>query len=97
MCSDLAGPSSSGSGDLFELSDRLNKTDPESLNRARMGGILDLGVTASPILPFGACYVIMHKVYSKHKCYHVICKWLVVSAHTSNSVGHLTFSQDIIH
>ena len=29
MCSDVAGPSSSGSGDLFELSDRWNKTlDP---------------------------------------------------------------------
>ena len=26
MCSDVAGPSSSGSGDLFELSDRSNKT-----------------------------------------------------------------------
>ena len=28
MCPDLAGRSRSGSGDLFELSDRLNKTDP---------------------------------------------------------------------
>ena len=26
MCSDVAGPSSSGSGDLFELSDRSNTT-----------------------------------------------------------------------
>ena len=26
MCSHVAGPSSSGSGDLFELSDRLNTT-----------------------------------------------------------------------
>ena len=26
MCFDVAGPSSSGSGDLFELSDRLNTT-----------------------------------------------------------------------
>ena len=34
MCSDLAGPWSSSSGDLFELSDRSNKTDPESLNKA---------------------------------------------------------------
>ena len=32
MCYDVAGPSSSGSGDLFELSDRSDKTDPESLN-----------------------------------------------------------------
>ena len=34
MCSDVAGPSSSGSGDLFELSDRSNETDPQSLNGA---------------------------------------------------------------
>ena len=36
MCSEVAGhgPSSSGWGDLFELSDRSHKTDPESLNRA---------------------------------------------------------------
>ena len=26
MCSDVAGPSSSGSGDLFELSERSNTT-----------------------------------------------------------------------
>ena len=26
MCSDAAGPSSKGSGDLFELSDKSNKT-----------------------------------------------------------------------
>ena len=30
----MTGPSSSGLGDLFELSDRSNKTDPESLHRA---------------------------------------------------------------
>ena len=29
--------------------------------------ILDLSVTTTPILPFGACYVIMHKVYLKKK------------------------------
>ena len=34
MCSDVAGLSSSGSGDLFELSDRSNITDPRYLNRA---------------------------------------------------------------
>ena len=34
MCFDVAGPSSSGSGDLFELSDRSDKTDTESLHRA---------------------------------------------------------------
>ena len=34
MCSEVAGPSNSGSGDLSELSNRSNETDPESLNRA---------------------------------------------------------------
>ena len=34
MCSDVAGPSSSCSGDLFDLSDMSNKTYPELLNRA---------------------------------------------------------------
>ena len=34
MCSDVARPSSSGSGDLFEISNWLNKIDPESLKRA---------------------------------------------------------------
>ena len=28
MCSNVAGRSGSGSGDLFELSDQSNKTDP---------------------------------------------------------------------
>ena len=59
MCSDVAGPSNSDSGDLFELSHRSNETDPESL--ALLAAILDLSVTTIPILPFGACYVI--KVY----------------------------------
>ena len=44
MCSDVAGPSSSGWGDFPVLS-------------------LDLSVTTTTILPFGACYVITHKVY----------------------------------
>ena len=35
--SDVAGPSSVGSGDLFELSDKSLKTDPESLNLATHG------------------------------------------------------------
>ena len=37
MCSNMsnvAGPSSSGSGDFSRLLDRSNKTDPESLNKA---------------------------------------------------------------
>ena len=29
-----------------------------------MAAILDLSVTTTTVLPFGACYVIMHKVYS---------------------------------
>ena len=37
MCPDVAGPSSSCSNDLFELSDRSNKTDLESLTRATYG------------------------------------------------------------
>ena len=32
MCSDMAGPSSSGSGGLFEFSDRSNTTDPPITN-----------------------------------------------------------------
>ena len=38
MCFDVARPSSSGSGDLFELTDRSNETDPESLKGARTTG-----------------------------------------------------------
>ena len=30
---------------------------------ALLAAILDLSVTSTSILPFGACYVIMHKVY----------------------------------
>ena len=55
MCSDMAGPSSSGSGDLFELSDRSNKTFislfPPLL--ALMAAILDLSMSATPTLPSG--------------------------------------------
>ena len=32
---------------------------------ALLAAILNLSVTTTPILPFGACYVIMHKVYYK--------------------------------
>ena len=31
---------------------------------ALLAAILDLSVTTTPLLPFGACYVIIHKVYS---------------------------------
>ena len=69
MFSDVAGPSSSGSGDLFELSglDRSNKNNPKSLNKVMhyWPPCLDLSVTTAPILPFRACYVILHiKFYS---------------------------------
>ena len=54
MCSDVAGPSSSGSGDLFELSERSNKADPESLNRADhyWPPSLDFSVTTTPETSF---------------------------------------------
>ena len=56
----MAGPSNSGSGDLFELSDRSRSRtftiSPPAAN-------LDLNVTSTAILPFGVCNVIMHKVY----------------------------------
>ena len=61
MCSDVAGPSSSGSGDFFELSDSLRLLFPPLL--ALLVAILDLSVTTTSILPFGTFYVIMHKVY----------------------------------
>ena len=58
MCSDVAGPSSCGSGDLFEVSDRSNNTqDPVLLLfpplLALLAAILDLGVTTTPILSSG--------------------------------------------
>ena len=61
VCSDVAGPSSSGSGDLIELSDRSYKSDPESFTL--VAAMVDLSVTTTLILPFGACYVIMHRVF----------------------------------
>ena len=52
---DVAGPSSSGSGDLFQHSDRSNETIillfPPIL--ALRAAILDLKVTTTPILPSG--------------------------------------------
>ena len=66
-CSDVAGPSSSGSDDLFELSDRSNKTDPEFLILA---AILDLRVAITPILPFGACYAILEGEFAVGEMAH---------------------------
>ena len=64
ICSDVVGTSSSGSGDLFELSDWSNKTDPVLFppQLALLAAILYLSVTTTVILPFGACYI-MRKVY----------------------------------
>ena len=63
-CADVVGPSSRGSGDCLSLDLAL---DPLlllfSLLLALLAATLDLSVTATPILPFGACYVIMHKVH----------------------------------
>ena len=56
LCSDVAGPSSRGSGDLFELSDRSNKTIilvfPPLL--ALLATVLYLSVNTTPILPVKA-------------------------------------------
>ena len=52
---DVAGPSTSGTGDLFELSESSNETIillfPPLL--ALMAAILDLSVTTTPTLPSG--------------------------------------------
>ena len=52
MCSDVTGPWSSGSGDLFELSDRSNETII-LLFSPLLAAILDLSATTTPILPSG--------------------------------------------
>ena len=57
MCFHVARPSSSGSGDLFELPDRSrfpNFTISPLL--ALLAFIFDLSVTATPILPFFFVY-----------------------------------------
>ena len=57
MCSDLAGPSSSGSGDSFKVSDKWT-LDPVLLLfpplLALLAAILDLSVTTTLVQPFGA-------------------------------------------
>ena len=64
ICPDVAGQSRSCSGDLFELSDSsVFRTFIIPPLRALLVAILDLSLTTTPILPFGACYVIVHKVY----------------------------------
>ena len=84
MCPDVAGPSSSGSGDLFEVSYRLFHLDlaldpvlllfPTLL--ALLAAILDLNLTTTPILPFKACNVIMYKVYSSFSITLKTCQLL---------------------
>ena len=64
MYSDVAGPSSSGSGDLFELSGRSNTTcfyyfPTTSTTGRHLGFERDYNYHTA----FRACYVIMHKVY----------------------------------
>ena len=61
LCSDVAGPTSSGSGDLFEFQialDHVLLLFPSLL--AILAAILDLSMTT---MPFWACYIIMRKVY----------------------------------
>ena len=64
VCSDVAGPSSSGSSNLFELSDKSNETIIILFFTllALLAAVLDLSVTVSHTA-FGAYYVIMHKLY----------------------------------
>ena len=65
MCSDVGGLSSGGSGDLFDFgSSSRSRTFtffPPLL--ALMAAILDLSMAKTPRLPFGACYIRMHKIY----------------------------------
>ena len=60
MCSDVAGWSSSGLGLLFEF-----HTDLNPILSLFPPPLALLGVTTTPILPFEACYVTMHKDYFK--------------------------------
>ena len=66
MCSDMAGPSTRGSGDLLEFSDKSNETIVSLFLPllALPAAILGLSVTTTPILHSGrVIYVIVHKVY----------------------------------
>ena len=55
MCFDVAEPSSSGSGDLFEVSDRSNESFILLFLPllSLLATILDLSATTTPILPSG--------------------------------------------
>ena len=60
ICSDVAGPSSSGSGNLFELPDWSNETI------ILLFSPLHFGFEHNSHTAFGTCYVITHKVYYVH-------------------------------
>ena len=78
ICSDVAGPSISGSGDFFFFFlsfqiDHRSRTFTVLPQLVLPAAIWDLGVTNTTILAFQACYVIMHskgrragKVYYLH-------------------------------
>ena len=65
MRSDVAGPPSSGSSDLFELSHRSNETITLLFPPLTCTTDRHLGFERhyNSHTAFGACYVIMHKVY----------------------------------
>ena len=56
LCSDVAGPSSSGSGDLFEPSERSNETIILLFSPllSLLAAILDFSMTSTPILASGS-------------------------------------------
>ena len=58
MCSDVAGPSSSGSGDLFHFgSSSRSRTSTISPTTSTTGPHLGFEHDyITPILPFGVCY-----------------------------------------
>ena len=58
---EMAGPSSSGSGDLFELSDRSNETI--SPTTSSTGRHLGFERDYNSHTAFRTCYVIIHKAY----------------------------------
>ena len=67
ISSDVAGPSRSGSGDMFELSDRSNKTYIyNSPTTNTTGRHLELERDYNSHTAFAPCYVIMHKVYCEN-------------------------------
>ena len=64
VCSDVAGPSSSGSDDLFELLDRSNENIIFLfLSAASTTDRHLFELDFNSHTAFEACYVIMHKVY----------------------------------